>query len=114
MRVSAKEQAIEQRVCRWAERNGWLQFKFETPGRRAAPDRIFIKDGQIVFIEFKAPGKTPRLDQWEFITDLRLECMHAEYADGVEIAQAILQGLVSIPAPDDRSHPGTREMRTVG
>lgn len=54
-----RESAIEQAVCRHARQRGWLADKFTSPGRRAAPDRILLKEGRTFFIEFKAPGKKP-------------------------------------------------------
>jgi hypothetical protein len=53
------ESDIEYRVVDIAKKHGWLSFKFVSPAQRGVPDRIFIKDGRIVFIEFKAPGKRP-------------------------------------------------------
>ena len=53
------ERDIERRVSEIAKKNGWLSFKFVSPAQRGVPDRIFMKDGRIVFIEFKAPGKKP-------------------------------------------------------
>lgn len=54
-----RERNIEASCCRWAEKQGWLHRKFKSPGKRSAPDRIFIREGQVLFVEFKAPGKKP-------------------------------------------------------
>lgn len=54
-----RESHIEKAVCVWAKNDGWLIFKFSSPSLRGVPDRMFIKDGLIVFIEFKAPNKKP-------------------------------------------------------
>lgn len=54
-----RESHIERAVCLWAKGDGWLVFKFSSPSLRGVPDRMFIKDGLIVFIEFKAPHKKP-------------------------------------------------------
>ena len=53
------ERDIEGKVVDIAKKNGWLSFKFVSPAQRGVPDRIFMKSGRIVFIEFKAPGKKP-------------------------------------------------------
>lgn len=53
----ATEAPIEGTVCNWAEEDGWHVRKLGYPGRRGAPDRMFIKDGRVVFVEFKRPGK---------------------------------------------------------
>ena len=53
------ERDIEGKVVDIAKKNGWLSFKFVSPAQRGVPDRIFMKSGRIVFIEFKAQGKKP-------------------------------------------------------
>ena len=51
-----KESSIELQVNRYAKKLGWLVYKFVSPNQRGVPDRIYIKDGKMFFIEFKAPG----------------------------------------------------------
>lgn len=53
------EDVIETTVCNKAERAGYLVRKVQWPGRRAAMDHIFAKNGRVVFIEFKTPGEEP-------------------------------------------------------
>ena len=50
------EAQIEAAACRWAIDNGWLSYKFTSPARRSVPDRMFIKEGRVVYVEFKRPG----------------------------------------------------------
>lgn len=52
-----RERDIEAKVVKWAKQHGWLSYKFVSPSQRGVPDRIFIKHGDVIFIEFKAPGK---------------------------------------------------------
>lgn len=59
MRKSVNESYIEKKISEYAKRNGWLVFKFSSPAQKGVPDRIFLKDGVIKFVEFKAPGKRP-------------------------------------------------------
>ena len=47
------EKVIEREVCRIAKQSGWLSHKVGTSG---FPDRVFIRDGIHVWIEFKQPG----------------------------------------------------------
>ena len=47
---------MEDWACERAEEAGWLVRKVQWVGRRNAPDRLFAKDGRVVFIEFKRPG----------------------------------------------------------
>ena len=51
-----KESSIEKSVNRYAEKHGWLAYKFVSPGNAGAPDHIYIKEGTVIFIEFKTPG----------------------------------------------------------
>lgn len=51
------ESPIEKMVVDRAEAAGWFVRKLSWVGRRSAPDRLFVKDGRVVFIEFKAPKK---------------------------------------------------------
>lgn len=108
------ESEEERRHVREAKRKGWLCWKFQTPGVRGAPDRFYARNGKVVFIAWKAPGKEPMRLQWHRIRDLRQQGLIAEYADSEEIADSILDGLVSVPAPNDKTHPGTRLLPPVG
>lgn len=44
---------IETRACKYAVQEGWLSRKLKTHNRRGAPDRMFMKEGVIIFAEFK-------------------------------------------------------------
>lgn len=57
------ESYIEKSVCDHAKRKGWLVFKFQSPAQRGVPDRVFLKNGIILFVEFKATGKRPTKQQ---------------------------------------------------
>lgn len=52
------ESPIEETSCKLAEDAGWIVRKLKWIGRRSAMDRFFLKEGRIVLIEFKNPGKT--------------------------------------------------------
>lgn len=55
------EDVIECTVVNKAEATGWIvrKVKWGQQGRRAAMDRLFLKEGRHVWIEFKAPGQVP-------------------------------------------------------
>lgn len=57
------EKAVESPVVVRAERAGWFCRKVSWPNRIGAPDRVFIKGGRVVWIEFKDDGKEARLSQ---------------------------------------------------
>lgn len=50
-------------VVRRAEQAGWFVRKVVWAGRIGAPDRVFIKGGRVVWIEFKGKGEMARLSQ---------------------------------------------------
>jgi len=51
------ESEIEKKVCAYAKNKGWLVYKFVSPSNRGVPDRIWLKNGVILFVEFKATNK---------------------------------------------------------
>ncbi|MCD6163444.1 MAG: VRR-NUC domain-containing protein [candidate division Zixibacteria bacterium] len=63
------EAKLEQKCRKLAIDAGWLSYKFESEG--GLPDRIFIKDGRIIFVEFKAP-KTGRLSKLQQVQIKRM------------------------------------------
>lgn len=87
------EFVVEKTVCNRAEMAGWLVRKIEYPGRRGALDRMFIKDGRVVFIEFKRPGGV--LDPLQEREKERLIRHGAEayVIDDVEVGLNVLRGM---------------------
>ena len=55
-----RESKIEKEVSRYAKDKGWLTYKFKSPGQRGVPDKIFMRNGIMFLIEFKATGKSLR------------------------------------------------------
>jgi hypothetical protein len=54
------EEILEDKCVEIAEAHDWFVRKVQWgKGRRSAPDRVFIKDGRVVWIEFKARGEGP-------------------------------------------------------
>ncbi len=59
------ENTIEKGLIRECKKLNWLCYKFTSPGRRSVPDRLVIKtDGQMFFVELKAPGKVETKNQF--------------------------------------------------
>ena len=80
------EKDIERKACEAAKRAGWLAFKFVSPAQRGVPDRIFIKAGRIVFIEFKASGGKLTALQERMIDRLKAQGCEVFTCDSVEAA----------------------------
>ena len=84
------EKTIERKVCEKAKLAGWLTYKWVSPAQAGVPDRIFIRQGEVVFIEFKAPGRTTTPLQDHTIKKLRGEGMNVHICDSVEGASNAL------------------------
>lgn len=54
-----RESKIESAVTDHAKSLGWVCFKFIS-GTSGVPDRVYIRKGVVLFVEFKATGKKPR------------------------------------------------------
>jgi Holliday junction resolvase len=65
-----RESAIEKAVCDYARANGCIVIKNAAPTHRGIPDRLFLRKGVAVFVEFKAPGKRPTELQTSWIKRL--------------------------------------------
>tara|TARA_R110002096_G_C14007358_1_gene668603 strand:+ start:238 stop:501 length:264 start_codon:yes stop_codon:yes gene_type:complete len=56
------ESKIEKDCTKWAIKQGWLSYKFVSPANRGMPDRLYLRAGKTVFVEFKtASGKLSAL-----------------------------------------------------
>jgi hypothetical protein len=79
------EQALRQRV---KELGGTCE-KFTSPGKRAVPDRIVtLPGGRIIFVECKAPGKKPTLNQQFDLERRRLLGCDVRVIDSLEAVHA--------------------------
>ena len=79
-----RESTIEKNCSKWATVNGWLGFKFSSPQQRGVPDRLYIKDGETVYVEFKAPGKLPTKYQLHIMAKIRAAGGVAHVIDNLE------------------------------
>ncbi len=86
---TVKESKIEQAVKKYARENGWLVFKFTSPGRRGVPDKIFLKEKNAVFPEFKSPGKKPGPLQEKTLEKIRKQGFNAPVIDKIEAGKKI-------------------------
>ena len=49
-----KESKFEQIWSKKAESRGWYSIKLGITNRNGIPDRMFLKDGNVFFVEFKS------------------------------------------------------------
>lgn len=81
-----KESSIEAAFVKWCKAHGYYTRKFSSPAHRGVPDRIVAKNGKVLFIEFKAPGKVPTTLQRRELTELRDHGLKAAWADSLHVA----------------------------
>ena len=84
------EADLEDRAVEHARRRGWYVRKYKNPQRRSAPDRIFIRGGVVLFIEFKRQLKEPTKGQWDEIYALRAVGATVYWIDSIEDFYVVL------------------------
>lgn len=111
------EATVESPVCTWAEAQGWFVRKLQWAFRSGAPDRLFIKGGRVVFIEFKRPAKNKSVPE-DKRTELqkregkRLIDAGAEYHLVNDIDQACrILGIENLAAASHTTAPKRRPRR---
>lgn len=85
------ESEIEKPACAYAESRGWWESKYVSPGKRAVPDRLFIRRARVIFIEFKRPGEDLRPQQKKRIREMREHGAEVFVCDNLEYAKEILR-----------------------
>jgi len=88
MKIS--ESNIEMNVSKYACNTGWWTAKFTSPSKTGVPDRIFIKNGKTLFIEFKATGEKPRKLQLEIIKQMQSHGATVYVVDDIQQGKDIL------------------------
>lgn len=77
------ERQVESNVVRYAKDHGAIVIKLNGPGDRGKPDRLFLHNGKVLFIEFKRPGGRASALQEKWMRDLRDAGFTAEIVDSV-------------------------------
>lgn len=85
-----RESTIEKKVCDYAKTLDWDTYKFVSPGRRAAPDRILVRSGFAFFIEFKTTGEKPTKHQLWFHQKLRNKGFEVHVVDDVDYGKRLM------------------------
>lgn len=80
----ARESKVEGRCCEYAQGRGWWVSKFTAPGKKAVPDRVFIRDGVVLFVEFKRPGEEPTLQQRNRHRQMKAKGANVTWVDNFE------------------------------
>lgn len=86
-----KESKVEKHICKYATTLGWLTYKFVSPGKRGVPDRIFLRDGLCIFIEFKATNKSPTRVQSRRLGEIKYAGFAARWINTIEAGISFFQ-----------------------
>lgn len=65
------EGLVENYLIKQSKANGYLCYKFTSPGKRGVPDRIVIGNGHTIFIELKSETGDLRKQQEFRIREMR-------------------------------------------
>ena len=87
------EAQIEEKLKDYCRKHGIYTRKFASPSNRGVPDRIFCKNGKVLFMELKKPGNEPTDLQHREIGLLRTHGMNATWCDNYAEAAAHLERL---------------------
>tara|TARA_R110000868_G_C10774603_1_gene754997 strand:- start:6 stop:452 length:447 start_codon:yes stop_codon:yes gene_type:complete len=91
--VMSAERLLEQRAVNYAIKHGIYTRKFTSPSNRAVPDRVFIANGNTLFLEFKAYGKRPTEAQLKEIYLINAAGGLASWVDTFSLVEGFLDKL---------------------
>lgn len=90
------EKQIEAKVCDYAKVKGMMVYKFTSPARAAVPDRMFIRNGRVFFIEFKREGQKPTPAQEREHNRLRQQAINVFVVDNVEAGKECIDTMCGL------------------
>ena len=90
-----RESTIERAVCAYAKTKGCLTLKLSGQNQKGQPDRMFLRDGRIMFIEFKAPGKRPTALQARWLERLTEHTFAATFCDDIDVGKSFIDLLTT-------------------
>ncbi len=88
------EKTVEKKVTERAKALGWLSYKLTSPSNKGLPDRLYIRGGQVVFIEFKRPNAKPRKLQDIVMRDMRGHGAEVYVIDTIESGYELFENIL--------------------
>lgn len=85
-----RESKIEKKVCEYAESLGFDNIKLKT---RGYPDREFLQNGFVFFIEFKQQDKKPDIMQTLICDMLKKQKFDVFVCDNIDQGIDIIDGM---------------------
>lgn len=86
-----RESEIEQQAMDYAEFRGWWQIKIMRASRNGVPDRLLIRRGRVIFIEFKREDELPDRQQLRRHAEIRAQGIEVFVCDNLADAKRILR-----------------------
>lgn len=86
-----REIEIERPSKDFAKHRGWFVCKLMQCDINGMPDDLFIRRGQVIFIEFKAPGEQPTPQQLRRHKQIRQNGIPVHVVDSLEDARELLR-----------------------
>jgi hypothetical protein len=86
-----REIAIERPACDFAKSRGWFEAKIASSNRNGMPDRIFHRRGYTMYVEFKAPGEGPTVQQEKRHREIRSYGIPVHVCDDLEEAYELFR-----------------------
>jgi hypothetical protein len=90
------EKQIEAKVCDYAKAKGMMVYKFTSPARAAVPDRLFILNGRVFFIEFKREGQKVTPAQEREHHRLRQQAINVFVVDNVDAGKECIDTMCGL------------------
>ena len=90
------EKQVEKRIVDYATKHGVMSLKLGGPNDRGKPDRMFLYDGNVLFIEMKGEGKKPTKLQLNWLDKLKKQGFEADWVDNVNDGQEWIDDLVEM------------------
>jgi Holliday junction resolvase len=90
------ESQVEAGLVRYAKKHGIYTRKFTSPSQRGVPDRIFIYEGVVLFMEIKRPGEEPTKLQHHELLQLQNVGAAAAWVDSVARGKEILDAVFQL------------------
>lgn len=85
------ESDIEKAVSAYAEKRGWMVVKLMICNVDSMPDRLLMRKGRVIFIEFKKPGETPTPKQAKRHREIRAQGIEVFAVDNEEEGNDIVR-----------------------
>lgn len=84
------ESDIEQSLVKYAKRHGVYTRKFVSPANTGVPDRVFLCEGNMLFMELKRPGSKPTKKQVYEMKQINKERIPVCWVDDAKAGKKVL------------------------